>query len=255
MDKCGWNDKKGQEMIMSVFKLVAVSNLGLCQPFCEGSGIEGYVEYLARLISGKLTAGNRFLDNPISGGPILENQGEEGSVTAPFIGGQWKKPDRLIVREKSMEESKYMGLFKGVWERGKSLSGSGETPDIIPHTYLSAARQTGNGRIHLPFSLLQEYHGTGQLEGMEEIGASIHSPEEAVIAQGLGATYLTAGHIFATGCKPGLLPRGISFLEKVCESVSIPVYAIGGIHRDNLSLVQQTKAAGACMMSEYMCIQ
>lgn len=208
---------------MGAFKLVAVSDFGLFQPCCESSGIEGYAEYLARLISGK----------------------QEGR----------KKPDRLIVREKGMEASLYMELFQRVWERGKALSGLGETPDIIAHTHLPAARQTGAGRIHLPFSLLQECYCTGQLEGMEEIGVSVHSKEEAAMAQELGASYLTAGHIFATGCKPGLLPRGIPFLEQVCESVSIPVYAIGGIHRDNLSLIRQTKAAGACMMSEYMCIK
>lgn len=35
----------------------------------------------------------------------------------------------------------------------------------------------------------------------KKIGCSIHSVEEAVEAQNLGASYITAGHIYATDCK------------------------------------------------------
>ena len=66
------------------------------------------------------------------------------------------------------------------------------------------------------------------------------------------AAYLTAGHIFQTDCKMGVPPRGIRFLEEICENVSIPVFAIGGVKPGNLHQVQGAKAAGACMMSEYM---
>ena len=33
------------------------------------------------------------------------------------------------------------------------------------------------------------------------IGTSVHSVEDAIKAEQLGATYMTAGHIFATDCK------------------------------------------------------
>lgn len=51
-------------------------------------------------------------------------------------------------------------------------------------------------------------------------------------AEQLGASYLTAGHIYATDCKRGLPPRGLGFLKEVCREVSIPVYGIGGIKFD-----------------------
>ena len=90
------------------------------------------------------------------------------------------------------------------------------------------------------------------MAGIEPIGVSVHSVEEAKEAEKLGASYLTAGHVFATECKKGLLPRGLEFLEEICDSVAIPVYAIGGIHPGNLRQIEESKAAGACMMSEYM---
>ena len=41
-------------------------------------------------------------------------------------------------------------------------------------------------------------------------------------AERLGATYVTAGHIFTTDCKKGLPPRGLDFLKNVCDAVTIP---------------------------------
>ena len=78
--------------------------------------------------------------------------------------------------------------------------------------------------------------------------------EEAEEAQKLSATYLTAGHIYTTDCKKGLPPRGIDFLKEVCGAVTIPVYAIGGIHAGTGQIQEVIKcgASGGCIMSEMM---
>ena len=84
------------------------------------------------------------------------------------------------------------------------------------------------------------------------IGASCHSVEQAQLAEKLGCTYITIGHIFPTDCKKDLAPRGTDFLKDICKSVSIPVYAIGGINSDNFSLVMNAGANGGCIMSGLM---
>lgn len=84
------------------------------------------------------------------------------------------------------------------------------------------------------------------------IGTSVHSIEQAKEAMTLGASYMTAGHIFSTQCKPGLTPRGIDFLKNICQTVQVPVFGIGGIHPDNMQQVLDAGAAGVCMMSEMM---
>ncbi|WP_232463329.1 thiamine phosphate synthase [Tumebacillus avium] len=84
------------------------------------------------------------------------------------------------------------------------------------------------------------------------IGCSVHSVEEALDAQEQGATYITYGHIFATGSKPGLPPRGLDALRKVVEAVEIPVLAIGGITTDNIEDVLATGAAGIAVISAVM---
>ena len=85
-------------------------------------------------------------------------------------------------------------------------------------------------------------------------GTSVHSVEEAVEAEKLGASYISAGHIFSTDCKKGMPPRGLDFLKDVCRSVSIPVYAIGGIRIDKAQLQEllDCGAAGGCVMSGMM---
>ncbi|MCQ2508799.1 MAG: thiamine phosphate synthase, partial [Dorea sp.] len=64
--------------------------------------------------------------------------------------------------------------------------------------------------------------------------------------------YVTASHIFPTDCKKGLAPRGVLYLRDVAASVKIPVYALGGIHEEQIETCIEAGAAGVCMMSDYM---
>lgn len=155
----------------------------------------------------------------------------------------------VILREKDLPEEEYQKLAERVLEISEKFS----VPCIL-HQYVDVAGRLGCKRIHLPLHLLLEEKNKkeNRLHDFTQIGASIHSVSDAIAAQKAGATYLTAGHIYPTSCKPGLAPRGISFLEEVCKSVTIPVYAIGGIHAEQIPEVLKAGATGACMMSELM---
>jgi thiamine-phosphate pyrophosphorylase len=84
------------------------------------------------------------------------------------------------------------------------------------------------------------------------VGVSVHSADEARFAASRGAAYIVAGHIFPTESKVGRAPRGLAFLSEICEAVSVPVYAIGGISERNIAEIKQAGAAGACLMSSFM---
>lgn len=150
--------------------------------------------------------------------------------------------DGIILREKDLPEAEYEQLAASVL----AVCGRHHKKCML-HTYVEAARRLGCPNIHLPLHLLIQYQG--QLDDFEQIGASVHSVEDAVKAREAGATYLTAGHVFETDCKKGLPGRGIEFLKNVCGAVDIPVYGIGGITPENMPLVLETGAAGGCMMS------
>jgi thiamine monophosphate synthase len=82
---------------------------------------------------------------------------------------------------------------------------------LIIHFYSEVAEKLNCESIHLPLFKLKENYE--KLSKFKTIGTSVHSVEEAIEAQKLGAIYISAGHIFATDCKKDLPPRGLEFLK------------------------------------------
>ena len=160
-----------------------------------------------------------------------------------------KRPEALIVREKDLREEEYGRLAAEVHDICKRH----EVPCIY-HTFVRAAREAGAEAIHLPLPLLRKHGGKKGLAEFPVIGTSVHSLEEAKEAEMLGVSYMIAGHIYQTDCKKDLKPRGLGFLREVCRSVSVPVYAIGGINfgSGQMEEVMQAGAAGGCVMSGAM---
>lgn len=151
----------------------------------------------------------------------------------------------IILREKDLSPKEYEALAAEVL----NICQRNQVPCIL-HSFPEAAKNLKADKIHLPLPVLREQ--AGKLSGLSVIGASVHSPGEAREAELLGATYLTAGHIFATDCKKGVPPRGLAFLEEVVKSTSLPVYAIGGITPENTPLPLRAGAKGICVMSGMM---
>lgn len=156
-------------------------------------------------------------------------------------------PRALILREKDLSEHEYELLAEQVLE----ICRTHDVPCIL-HTYTAVARRLGCSRIHLPLPLFRTE--ASSLGDFSLVGTSVHSVEDAIEAEKLGASYLTAGHIYVTDCKKGLPPRGTGFLREVCLQVSVPVYAIGGIHPDENQMKEiiDCGAAGGCIMSGMM---
>lgn len=157
-----------------------------------------------------------------------------------------RHPKALVLREKDLPEPEYEALARHILP----ICGSYQVPCIL-HTYQKAAIRLGAPAIHLPLpaalALTQE-----EKSCFSVIGVSTHSVREAQLAQAVGATYLTASHIFATDCKKGLAPKGVAFLQEMCEAVQIPVYALGGVNARNAAACIRAGAAGVCVMSACM---
>ena len=136
------------------------------------------------------------------------------------------KPEAIILREKDLSEEEYIILAERIMEICKQYQVT-----CILHTFWKTAAYLGCTSIHLPMAELRKLPEE-EKKHFKEIGTSVHSVEEAEEAVNLGATYLTAGHIYVTNCKKGVPPRGLGFLKEVCSRVKLPVYAIGGIRFD-----------------------
>ena len=156
------------------------------------------------------------------------------------------KPKAIILREKDLSVEDYQDLAKEVMTICKR-----HEVTCILHSHVAVAKALKSPAIHLPLPILRTLPEEVR-KSFSILGASCHSVSEAQEAQNLNCTYIIAGHIFATDCKKGLPPRGLEFLREVCQSVQIPVWAIGGISPQNISFIQTTKAQGACLMSSLM---
>jgi thiamine-phosphate diphosphorylase len=80
------------------------------------------------------------------------------------------------------------------------------------------------------------------------LGASVHSLEEARAAAAEGATWLVAGHVFATATHPGEEGRGLPFLRAVTQAVPIPVIAIGGVRPEHCRVLRESGAYGLAVI-------
>lgn len=94
------------------------------------------------------------------------------------------------------------------------------------------------GQDDLPVEAARSLMGNEKI-----IGGSSSTVHEAREMERHGADYVALGHIFETETKKKEYPpRGLDMLRKVCDAVSIPVVAIGGITLENAPKVLQAGA-------------
>ena len=152
-------------------------------------------------------------------------------------------PEMIILREKDLCYDELLALAAQCLE----ICERHNVPLAI-NSNMDVARELNVCRIHLPMQLMRETEDFGDFS---LVGASVHSVEQAREAEDLGADYVLAGHVFRTGCKDDP-PRGIPFLQAICEAVEIPVYGVGGVKPENYPDIMRCGAAGAAVMSSAM---
>ncbi|RBP42687.1 thiamine phosphate synthase [Garciella nitratireducens] len=155
------------------------------------------------------------------------------------------RPEAILLREKDLSLKEYELLAI----QAKKICDKYKVSLIINQNIITA-KKLNLSSIHLSMHDFRKYKD--EVLCFQQRGVSIHSLSEALEAQKLGASYLIAGHIYPTNCKKGIAPRGIKFLKEICHSVTIPVFAIGGIHKDKVKEIEKTGAKGICIMSEAM---
>ena len=85
-------------------------------------------------------------------------------------------------------------------------------------------------------------------------GKSVHSVRNAKIAEKQGYDYIIYGPVFKTPSKIKYgKPQGLEALKRVCKSVDIPVFAVGGITALRAKKCISSGAFGVAVISAIMC--
>lgn len=150
---------------------------------------------------------------------------------------------RVILREKDLSQDEYLSLAEKVLSACETCG-----VELTIHAFPDVAEKLHVERLHMPLPLLRE----DLVSCFPLLGTSVHSLEQLKKAESFGVNYVTFGHVFKTDCKKDLPPRGLSLLSDICRNTDLPVYAIGGISKENLSEVMDAGAFGACIMSSAM---
>ena len=120
---------------------------------------------------------------------------------------------------------------------------------ILVNDRLDVALAAGAAGVHLgeqslPVAEVARWRRSSGPPGFL-VGASRHSRAAAVEAERHGANYIIFGPVFATASKAAYgPPQGLERLAEVCQSVRIPVLAIGGITLTNAAACFAAGAAG-----------
>jgi thiamine-phosphate pyrophosphorylase len=116
--------------------------------------------------------------------------------------------------------------------------------DRVDLALASGAAGVHVGDRDLPPSVVRRVAGDRALT----VGVSTHSIEEALEAAADDAVdYVAIGPIFASSTKEGREPFGPGIIERLRETISKPIIAIGGIDHRNIRSVIAAGADGAAV--------
>ena len=111
------------------------------------------------------------------------------------------------------------------------------------------AKKAGASGVHVGLSDMGIQKARQLLGDDFIIGGSAHNVEEALAAEAAGADYIGCGAVFGSTTKTNVTQLPIETLKAICQAVTIPVVAIGGVNIDNLPLLAGSGISGVAVVS------
>lgn len=81
------------------------------------------------------------------------------------------------------------------------------------------------------------------------LGVSVQNARQAILAEKQGADYLGVGAVFSTSTKNDADAVSLETLTAICQAVTIPVVAIGGINENNIMQLRGSGIDGVAVIS------
>ena len=150
----------------------------------------------------------------------------------------------LQLREKTLEEPAFLQEAREL----QALCRSYHVPFIVNDNVDIALAMDADG-VHVGQSDMEALDVRAKLGPDKIIGVSAQTVEQALLAEKHGADYLGVGAVFPTGSKSDAEEVSFDTLKAICQAVSIPVVAIGGISRGNAARLAGSGICGVAVIS------
>lgn len=148
------------------------------------------------------------------------------------------------LREKNLDREVFLAEAKEIQKLCKEYG----VPFVV-NDEVSIARDIDADGVHVGQSDMEAMDVRKILGPDKIIGVSAQTVEQAIIAEKHGADYLGVGAVFTTGSKDDADDVSHETLKAICEAVSIPVIAIGGITKDNVAELAGSGICGVAVIS------
>ena len=148
------------------------------------------------------------------------------------------------IREKDLDPEKFLEEA----EELKALCEKYKVPFVI-NDNVEIAAEIGADGVHVGQSDMEAGDVRAKLGPDKIIGVSAQTVEQAILAEQRGADYLGVGAVFHTGSKADAEDVSHETLTAICNAVKIPVIAIGGITRDNVTELSGSGICGIAVIS------
>ena len=150
----------------------------------------------------------------------------------------------LQLREKDLDEERFYDEAVQL----QALAAQYGVPFVINDNVDIAVRMGADG-VHVGQDDMEAGDVRALIGPHKILGVSAQTVEQAVLAEQRGADYLGVGAVFPTGSKDDAVEVSHETLRAICEAVSIPVVAIGGITRENTPLLAKSGVCGIAVIS------
>ncbi len=150
----------------------------------------------------------------------------------------------IQLREKNLDEEHFMEEAKEIQELCRKY----HVPFIINDNVELTAAIDADG-VHVGQRDMEAGDVRAKLGPDKIIGVSAQTVQQAVEAEKRGADYLGVGAVFPTGTKEDAVEVGKEVLKEICEAVSIPVVAIGGVGAHNVEELVGSGISGIAVIS------
>ena len=153
----------------------------------------------------------------------------------------------LQLREKNRTTREYINLAQKTHEIARRYNVTLIIDDRIDVALAVKCEGVHLGQSDMPIKTAREILG-----GDFIIGATTKTVPQAKEAYEQGADYCGVGAIYPTTTKVKTVLTSTQTLSEICEAVPIPVNAIGGLNKSNVSVIEGIKIAGICVVSAIM---